>query len=143
MYTLLEWLSEIGGFYGTMAMFVSFTAGLYNPLVYSVEVVRSNFKIKPKHNQYGTEPKRLDLSKVSLLGQKEVDELLSSTEFRYLKQSFCKMLLLCVPKCIRKTRFKKLIDKGNSKIDQSLDIRTLIETNRAVRVLKKILLNAR
>jgi hypothetical protein len=53
------------------------------------------------------------------------------------------MLLLCVPKCIRKTRFKKLIDKGNSKIGQTLDIRTLIETNRAVRVLKKILLNAR
>ena len=53
------------------------------------------------------------------------------------------MLLLCVPRCIRKTRFKKLIDKGNLKIDQSLDIRTLIETNRAVLVLKKILLNAR
>jgi hypothetical protein len=78
-----------------------------------------------------------------LLGQKEVDELLSSTEFRQLKQSFCKMLLLCLPRCIRKTRFKKLIDKGNSKIDQSLDIRTLIETNRATRVLIKILLNAR
>ncbi len=53
------------------------------------------------------------------------------------------MLLLCLPRCIRKTRFKKLIDKGNKKIDQSLDIRTLIETNRAIRVLKKILFNAR
>jgi hypothetical protein len=61
MYSLLDWLSEIGGLYGTIAIFVSFVAGLYNSLVYSVEVVRSNFKIKPKHNQYGTGLKRLDL----------------------------------------------------------------------------------
>jgi hypothetical protein len=53
------------------------------------------------------------------------------------------MLLVCVPRFIRKTRFKKLIDKGNSKIDESLDIRTLIETNRAIRVLKRIFLNKR
>jgi hypothetical protein len=52
MYTLLEWLSDIGGIFGTLAGLVSFIAGFYNPLVYSVEVVRSNFKIRPKHNEY-------------------------------------------------------------------------------------------
>ena len=52
MYSLLDWLSDIGGLFGTVAGLVSFVAGFYNPLVYSVEVVRSNFKIKPKHNEY-------------------------------------------------------------------------------------------
>ena len=52
MYSLLDWLSDIGGLFGTLAGLVSFIAGFYNPLVYSVEVVRSNFKIRPKHNKY-------------------------------------------------------------------------------------------
>lgn len=51
------------------------------------------------------------------------------------------MLLTCVPKFIRKTKFKQLIDKGNKKIDQLLDIRSLIETTRAIRVLKRLFLN--
>jgi hypothetical protein len=65
VYSLLDWLSDIGGLFGTIAAFVSFASGLYNPLVYSVEVVRSNFKIRPKYNEFGIEPKRIDLSKVS------------------------------------------------------------------------------
>ena len=52
MYNLVDWLSDIGGLFGTLAGLVSFVAGFYNPLVYSVEVVGSNFKIKPKHNEY-------------------------------------------------------------------------------------------
>ena len=51
------------------------------------------------------------------------------------------MLLICVPKFIRKTKFKQLIDKGNKKIEQSLDIRTLIETTRVMRVIKSLILN--
>ena len=54
--TVIDWLSEIGGLFGTVSALISFIAGLYNPLVYSVEVVRSNFKIRPKHNEYGIEP---------------------------------------------------------------------------------------
>ena len=103
VYTVLDWLSDIGGLFGTFSGFLAFASGLYNSLVYSVEVVRSNFKIRPKHNEYGIEPKRLDLSKARSLGQPEVDELLYSTNFRQLKHSFCKMLLLCVPRCIRKS----------------------------------------
>ena len=53
------------------------------------------------------------------------------------------MLLLCLPSCIRRTRLKKLVNKGNKRIEEHLDIRTLIETSRAMRVLKKILFNAR
>jgi hypothetical protein len=51
------------------------------------------------------------------------------------------MLLTCVPRCIRKTKYKQLIDNGNRKIDNSLDIRTLIETIRAVKLLKKLFLS--
>jgi len=51
------------------------------------------------------------------------------------------MLLTCVPRCIRKTKYKQLIDNGNRKIDHSLDIRTLIETIRAVKLLKKLFLS--
>jgi hypothetical protein len=71
----------------------------------------------PKRNKYGIKPERLELSKVSQLGQKEVDEILFSTKFRHIKYSFGRMLLACVPKCIRKTKFKQLIDKGIVKID--------------------------
>ena len=51
------------------------------------------------------------------------------------------MLLTCVPKFIRKTKFKKLIEKGKKKLDQSLDIRTLIEATRAIQVFKRLFLN--
>jgi hypothetical protein len=53
------------------------------------------------------------------------------------------MLATSVPNWIRRTKFKALIDKGNSKLDMALDIRTLIETTRTVSVLRKILLNKR
>jgi hypothetical protein len=53
------------------------------------------------------------------------------------------MLAICVPNWIRRSKFKTLIDKGNSKLDMALDIRTLIETTRTVSVLRKILLNKR
>jgi hypothetical protein len=53
------------------------------------------------------------------------------------------MLVLCVPNWVKKNKFKTLIDKGNSKLDNALDIRTLIRTTRTVSVLRKILLNKR
>ena len=53
------------------------------------------------------------------------------------------MVVLCVPNWIKKNKFKALIDKGNSKLDMALDIRTLIKTTRTVSVLRKILLNKR
>ena len=53
------------------------------------------------------------------------------------------MLLTCLPRCFGKSRYRKIINKGTEKIDQSLDIRTLIETNRTVKILKRVLLNYR
>ena len=53
------------------------------------------------------------------------------------------MLATCVPNWIRRSNFKTLIDKGNSKLDMALDIRTLIETTRTVSVLRKIILSKR
>ena len=52
VYTLIDWVSDLGGLFGTLAGLVSFISAFYNPLVYSVEVVRSNFKIRPRHNEY-------------------------------------------------------------------------------------------
>ena len=46
-----------------------------------------------------------------------------------------------IPTVCRKSRYKRLFEKGVKRIDKSLDIRTLIETVRSVKVLKKILLN--
>ena len=48
VYSALDWLSEIGGMFGSIGMFVSFTVGLYNPQVFRIEAVKSNFKIRPK-----------------------------------------------------------------------------------------------
>ena len=53
------------------------------------------------------------------------------------------MLLSCLPRFIDRTRYRKIIDRGTEKIDDSLDIRTLIETNRTVKILKRVLLNYR
>jgi hypothetical protein len=65
VYTFVDWLSDVGGLFGTVSVFVIGVLGLYTPKVYSVEVVRENFKIRPKRNHDGIEPDRLDLSSVS------------------------------------------------------------------------------
>ena len=51
------------------------------------------------------------------------------------------MILTCLPKFMRKSRYKDLIVRGNDKIDNLLDIRNIIETIRVVHILKKIILN--
>ena len=50
---MLDWMGDIGAMFSIISVIVSFAAGLYNTLVYSIEVVRSNFKIRPKNNEYG------------------------------------------------------------------------------------------
>ena len=111
----------------------------YDTMAFRIEKVQSNFKIRANE----PDPLRLDLQKVKQWGEKEIAELIYLTQFKLIKHSFCKMLVLCVPNWVKKNKFKKLIDRGNSKLDIALDIRTLIRTTRTVSVLSKILLNKR
>jgi reverse gyrase len=84
-----------------------------------------------------------DISKAEPIGTVEKNELEYRTSHTPLKYSFGQMLLTCLPRCIGKSRYRKIIEKGTNKIDQSMDIRTLIETNRTVKILKRVLLNYR
>ena len=50
VYSVLEFLSDIGGLYGTVSVIVMFISGAYSSKVLGVEVVRSNFKLRPERN---------------------------------------------------------------------------------------------
>ncbi len=140
VWTISDWLSVCGGFFGSLSMILAtLMITFYDTMAFRIETVQSNLKIRANK----PEPLRLDLTKVDNWGEKEIAELIYSTQFRQIKHSFCKMVVLCVPNWIKKNKFKALIDKGNSKLDMALDIRTLIKTTRTVSVLRKILLNKR
>ena len=140
MWTISDWLSVCGGFFGSLSMILAtLLIYFYDTMAFRIEKVQSNFKIRANE----PDPLRLDLQKVKQWGEKEIAELIYLTQFKLIKHSFCKMLVLCVPNWVKKNKFKKLIDRGNSKLDIALDIRTLIRTTRTVSVLSKILLNKR
>lgn len=140
VWTISDWLSVCGGFFGSLSMILAtLLIYFYDTMAFRIEKVQSNFKIRANE----PDPLRLDLKKVKQWGEKEIAELIYLTQFKLIKHSFCKMLVLCVPNWVQKNKFKKLIDRGNSKLDIALDIRTLIRTTRTVSVLSKILLNKR
>jgi hypothetical protein len=62
VFSALDWLSEVGGMFGSISMFVSFAISLYNPQVFRIEAVKSNFRIRPEREE--TEQLRRDLTKV-------------------------------------------------------------------------------
>ena len=51
VYSLIDFLGEIGGLFSIFSMFFSLFIRMYNSHVYSIEVVRQNYKIRPKHNK--------------------------------------------------------------------------------------------
>ena len=49
VYSVLDYLGEVGGLFGIFSMFFSFFIGMYNSNVYSIEVVKQNYKIRPNN----------------------------------------------------------------------------------------------
>jgi hypothetical protein len=48
VYSILSWMSDIGGLYGLVGMMFAFVVGWYNDKVYLFDAVAANFKIRSK-----------------------------------------------------------------------------------------------
>ena len=96
VYSMLAWMSDIGGLYGVFVIFFAFVVGSYNDKVYQIEAVISNFKVRA--NPISQQLKNLQDTHV--LGEHEVAQLLTETTQNPLRYSLCKMI------CSLKGKFK-------------------------------------
>jgi hypothetical protein len=79
VWTISDWLSVCGGFFGSLSMILAtLLITFYDTMAFRIETVQSNFKIRANK----PEPLRLDLTKVKDWGEKEIAELIYSTQFR-------------------------------------------------------------
>lgn len=67
VYSVTDFLGDLGGFIGICTMISTPIVQLYNQRAYETEAVGSNYKVRSKRNKYETQ--RTDLNKVETLGQ--------------------------------------------------------------------------
>jgi hypothetical protein len=77
VYSIIDWLGDIGGIYGTFTMFFAVVIGWYNDKVFKIEAVISNFRVRS--NPISKEQTNLRNAKV--LGISEVAQLNNVTKF--------------------------------------------------------------
>ena len=88
VYSILDWLGDIGGIYGTFTMFFAVVIGWYNHQVYKIEAVISNFKVRATP----ISQEQTNLKDAKILGISEVAQLTNVTKFESLSYSLSKLL---------------------------------------------------
>lgn len=71
-------------------------------------------------------------------------EIIEHTVKRPFKFNCCELINFCIPSCGRKlSKYSRLVNKGNDLVGDALDLKALLQTQRTVKILEKMLLGSK
>lgn len=161
VYSVLDFLGDVGGFYGALDLLIAPILSFWAPTFFSLAMLNGNFKYDDSNSGGSSKSKRVGKKKYAIdddealrnrlvsenqagfkLNPPDLSTLeISNSSVRKYNLDFCLSLMADQMKClVKRNRRVKIYEKGKDAVTEHLDIVNLVKTSLDFKILKKLYL---